>query len=244
VQLDHRALFLRRWRKLLLDEVLTPDFVARNGLAKYREQIEKSADAARTDATGYTWVRAFRDRTLEQLFRPLAALLEARQLKLRDLKWVPETPGWALIEARRNDALGEPAGWRALFERAVLDSRAEVLKKADGRPDGASWGQQNLSAFQHPLSAAVPFLARWLDMPVTPMNGDRHMPRVQLSVHGQSERMVVAPGREAEGILVMPGGQSGHPLSPFYRSDHAAWLAATPQAFLPGEPRYRLVLQP
>ncbi|MDN3920113.1 penicillin acylase family protein [Roseateles violae] len=243
VQLDDRAIFLQRWRKLLLDEVLTPDFVARNQLADYRRQIEQGAAAARVDDVGYSWVRAFRERSLEQMFKPLAALLEARQLKLRDLKWVPETPAWALISARRSDVLD--GSWRALFEQAVLDSRAELLKKAAGKPEGVQWGQQNLSSFQHPLSAALPpWLARYLDLPATPMNGDRHMPRVQLSVHGQSERMVVAPGHEAQGILTMPGGQSGHPLSPFYRADHGAWLAGAPQPFLPGAAQYRLVLQP
>lgn len=242
IQLDDRALFLQRWRKLLLDEVLTPAFVAQHGLAEYRRQIEQSADAARVDAVGYGLLRAFRERTLERLFAPLAALLEARQLKLRDLKFAPETPAWALIQARRADAL--PAGnWAQLFEQAVLDSRAQALERA-GSLAAATWGEQNRAAIQHPLSQAVPLLGYLLDMPATPMNGDRHMPRVQLPVHGQSERMVVAPGHEERGILTMPGGQSGHPLSPFYRADHAAWLAGAPQPFLPGAPRYKLILQP
>ena len=54
----------------------------------------------------------------------------------------------------------------------------------------------------------------------------------------------LAPGREDQGQLVLPGGQSGHPMSPFYRADHEAWLAGTPVAFLPGEARHRLVLKP
>jgi len=240
IQLDHRALFLQRWRKLLLEEVLTPDFVARHGLAEYRAQVEKSADAARTDAVGYALVRAFRDRTLEQLFAPLAALMESRQLKLRDLKLVPETPAWALIQARRNDALPEGLSWQQFFEKTVLDSRAAQTQQAAL----SSWGEQNRARIQHPLSTAIPLLSHLLDMPATPMNGDRHMPRVQQAVHGQSERMVVAPGHEDRGILTMPGGQSGHPLSPFYRADHEAWLAGAPQPFLPGATKYKLTLKP
>ncbi|CAN5333885.1 penicillin acylase family protein [soil metagenome] len=241
IQLDHRALFLQRWRKLLLDEVLTPEFVARNNLADYRKQVETTADAARVDAAGYSFVRAFRDRVLEQLFAPLAALMETRQLKLRDLKMAPETPGWALLQARRADVLkAGPAGtWQQLMQQAVLDSRKAVL--ALGAP---AWGAQNRLAIKHPLSPAVPFLSRWLDMPATPMNGDRHMPRVQLPIHGQSERMVVSPGHEEQGILTIPAGQSGHPLSPFYSADHSFWLDGKPLAFLPGETRYKLVLQP
>jgi penicillin amidase len=54
----------------------------------------------------------------------------------------------------------------------------------------------------------------------------------------------VAPGHEAQGILVIPAGQSGHPLSPFYRADHQFWLHEKPLSFLPGEQKYRLELQP
>jgi penicillin amidase len=97
---------------------------------------------------------------------------------------------------------------------------------------------------RHPLSAAVPVLAGWLDQASQGMAGDSHMPRVHNHGHGQSERMVVSPGHEERGILVIPGGQSGHPMSPFYRSDHAAWLAGEALPFLPGEARHRLVLRP
>ena len=241
IQLDHRAVFLQRWRQLLLDQVLTPDFVAKNNLAEYRKQVDTSSDAARVDAAGYSYVRAFRDRVLEQLFAPLASLMEAKQLKLRDLKMAPETPGWALLQARRADVLtsGPSGTWQQLLEQAVLDSQKAVL--ALGAP---AWGEQNRLTLKHPLSPAVPFLARWLDMPATPMNGDRHMPRVQLPIHGQSERMVVSPGHEELGILTIPAGQSGHPLSPFYAADHPFWLDGKPLPFLPGEARYKLTLAP
>ncbi|HOW90923.1 MAG TPA: NAD-dependent epimerase/dehydratase family protein, partial [Anaerolineaceae bacterium] len=41
---------------------------------------------------------------------------------------------------------------------------------------------------------------------------------------GASERLVVSPGAESEGILQTPAGQSGHPLSPYYQAGHEAWL--------------------
>ena len=242
VQLDYRAVFLQRWRKLLLDEVLTPDFVAKNSLAEYRDAVEKSADAARPDAVGYALVRSFRDDALEELFAPMAALMEAHHLKMRDLKLAPETPAWMLIQARRADAVAA-GGWPGLFERAVLKSRDEAIKRA-GSVTAATWGSENRLAMAHPLSAAVPGFSHLLDMPATEMYGDRHMPRVALPGHGQSERMVVSPAHEDRGILVMPGGQSGHPLSPYYKADHEYWLDAKPLPFLPGETRHTLVLQP
>jgi penicillin amidase len=59
-----------------------------------------------------------------------------------------------------------------------------------------------------------------------------------------SERMVVSPGHEEEGIMQMPTGQSGHPLSPFYGNSHPAWVAGEPTPFLPGATEHTLTLVP
>jgi penicillin amidase len=81
-------------------------------------------------------------------------------------------------------------------------------------------------------------------MPAVELPGDNDMPRIQGPTFGASERFAVSPGREAEGIFEMPGGQSGHPLSPFYRAGHEAWARGEPTAFLPGPAVHTLILQP
>lgn len=244
IQLDHRALFLQRWQRLLLERVLTPEFVAANGLAEYRAEVEKSADAARPDAVGYLLVREFRRKTLDLMFAPLLNLVEGGDLDLRDFKVSTETPGWALIQAARPDTLVSGyKSWAELLQAGVLKSREDILKK-HGNLARATWGADNPSGVKHPLSRAVPALGRWLDMPQDGLAGDSHMPRVANHGHGQSERMVVSPGHEERGILVVPAGQSGHPLSPYYSADHPAWLNGERLAFLPGETRHRLVLRP
>jgi penicillin G amidase len=70
------------------------------------------------------------------------------------------------------------------------------------------------------------------------------MPRVQTPDFGASERLVVAPGHEADGLFHMPGGQSGHPLSPYYRAGHSAWAHGEPTPLLPGSTAHTLVLRP
>ena len=67
-----------------------------------------------------------------------------------------------------------------------------------------------------------------------PLPGAGQMPRVQSPGFGASMRMVVSPGREEEGLFHMPGGQSGHPLSPNYLKGHDAWARGEPTPFLPG----------
>jgi penicillin amidase len=70
------------------------------------------------------------------------------------------------------------------------------------------------------------------------------MPRVQSPSNGASERFVVSPGHEAEGIFHMPGGQSAHPMSPYFRAGHSAWVRGEPAPFLPGKPEHELRLTP
>ncbi len=244
IQLDHRALFLQRWQQLLL-QVLDPVFVEKHQLANYRKLVETDSASASKDAVGYHLVRAFRDQTLKQLFSPLSALLEQQQLSMSDLKMVPENPGWAMLQAKRIDTLPEGfISFEQLLQEAVLASKQQLETDSKGPIEQARWGKANTAAIVHPLASAIPMFADYLNMPADELNGDRHMPRVQHKVHGQSERMVVAPGHEAQGILVIPAGQSGHPLSPFYRADHQFWLQEKPLSFLPGEQKYRLELQP
>jgi penicillin amidase len=244
IQLDHRALFLKRWQQLLL-EVLTEDFVARHQLGQYRSYVELDSAAASPSSVGYSLVRAFRDQSLQQVFAPLASLLEQQKLNLTDLKMVPETPGWALIQAKRPDTLPAPfMSWQELLEQAVLKSRDNLLAKSEGQLANARWGLMNQAKIEHPLSGAIPWFGQFLNMPASELAGDRHMPRVQMPIHGQSERMVVAPGQESKGILTIPAGQSGHPLSPFYRADHGFWLSEAELSFLPSEQKYLLELQP
>ena len=81
-------------------------------------------------------------------------------------------------------------------------------------------------------------------MPSASLPGDLYTPRVQWGAIGASERMVVSPGKEAEGIMHMPTGQSGHPLSPFYAASHDAWVAGAATPFLPGPAVHTLTLTP
>jgi penicillin amidase len=81
-------------------------------------------------------------------------------------------------------------------------------------------------------------------MPAQALPGDVHLPRVQGESTGASQRLAVSPGHEEDGYFHMPSGQSGHPLSPHYRSGHEAWVRGEPTPFLPGPAVTRLVLRP
>jgi penicillin amidase len=59
-----------------------------------------------------------------------------------------------------------------------------------------------------------------------------------------TERLVVSPGQVENGILHMPGGQSGHPLSPHYRDQQQAWSEGTALPFIGLPPQHMLTLVP
>jgi penicillin amidase len=81
-------------------------------------------------------------------------------------------------------------------------------------------------------------------MPSLPQSGDVNMPHVAGRTFGQSERLVVAPGHEERATLTMAGGQSGHPMSPYYGAGQDAWAAGRTAPLLAGAAQHALVLAP
>lgn len=245
VQLDDRALFLARWRELLL-KTLGPEAVAKDARrAEMRELVLRWGDHASVDSVGYRIVRAFRLALGEQVLGAITA-----SCKVADDRFVwsripfYEAPLWTLITERPPHLLSPKyATWDDALLAAV-DATLADLTKNGARLADQTWGARNTTLIQHPLSKAVPSLARFLDVPPEPLPGDAHMPRYQAPSSGASQRLVVSPGREAEGIFHMPVGQSGHPLSTNYRDGHPAWAHGEPTPFLPGPPVHTLTLVP
>jgi penicillin amidase len=243
LQLDDRALFLARWRDLLL-RVLTPAALGRDARrAEACRLAEAWGGRASVDSAGYLIVRAFR---LEVASQVLGALTVASKKADSRFDWGDhrqwEAPLWTLVTERPAHLLNPAhASWDAQLLNAADESLARLTKDGGALAE-RTWGERNTGAFRHPLSNAVPTLAPFLDLPADQLPGDSNMPRFQSPGAGASERLVVSPGREALGLFHMPGGQSGHPLSPHYRDGHAAWVAGEPTPFLPGPAVHVLTL--
>jgi len=245
VQLDDRALFLARWRDLLLG-VLTPDAAgASPRRAEARRFVEDWKGRAAVDSVGFRIVRAFRLAALAQVFETLTAPCSAADPEFDFAELTQEEgPLWRLVSEKPPHLLDPRyTTWDALL-LAMIDRALDNITK-DGAPLAQqTWGRRNTARIQHPLSLAVPRLGRFLDMPADQLPGADVMPRVQGPSYGASERFIVSPGREEQGLFHMPTGQSGHPLSPYYRAGHVAWARGEPTPFLPGPPVHVLVLQP
>ncbi len=242
IQKDDRAIFLERWRGLLqsvVQSTLDPKLIP------LRNLTAKPLQRASIDAVDYRLVRAFRLNVHERVMNALAAPTRARWPDFV-LPNLPQAEGvvWACIETQQNHLLDPNfESWNALLLDAATRVVTELGEKRGGLA-ARTWGERNTAEIQHPLSRALPILSWFLDMPNDSLAGDANMPRVQAPDFGASQRMVVSPGFEKQGIMHMPGGQSSHPLSPFYRAGHDDWAQARASSFLPGPTKYTLNFAP
>jgi penicillin amidase len=245
IALDDRALFLARWRGLLLETLSPAAVAAKKSRAELRAAAENWDGRADIGSVGYRLVRMFRREVANRTLAPIFAACTDADPEFDWTRFCYEDAVWTLVHSRPLHLLSPAyAGWDELL-RASADDIGAALRESGISPATATWGRRNTLRMQHPFARIFPaWLSRWLSMPAEPLPGDSDMPRVQSPSFGASERFVVSPGHEAEGIFEMPGGQSGHPLSPFFRAGHQAWVRGEPSHFLPGPTAHRLILEP
>jgi penicillin G amidase len=244
IQLDDRAVFLGRWRTLVLSVLDAESLRTHPQRAEFRRLVEGWKAQASVDSVGYRLVRAYHDRTQRAVWDMLLGALHIRS----EDEGPPEQfegPLWQLVTAQPLHLLARSyAGWPE-FLRAQVDATIAELESSCSSLARCTWGARNTIRVRHPLSAALPWLAALLDMPTEELPGDHDMPRVQDGVmFGASERFAVSPGHESEGYLHIAGGQSGHPLSPYYRAGFLEWARGEPLPFLPGAAEHTLTLAP
>jgi penicillin amidase len=246
IQLDTRAMFLSRWRDVIL-RALTDDAVrGYPARAEFRSIVERGwTGKVASDSAAYRLVREFRELASERVMAfVLAECYEADATFDYRTERRRDAAIWRLVSEQPYHLLDPQYGsWNTM----IVSTIDEVIERAtadSGKLRDRVWAGYNPTDFRHPLSAAIPFSARWLDMPHRDLPGDLYTPRVHWGSIGASERMIVSPGHEAEGILHMPTGQSGHPLSPFYANSHEAWATGEPTPFLPGPTQHTLTLRP
>jgi len=243
IQLEDKALYLERWRTLLL-KTLGPN--ATGPRATFRQLVDTTwTGRASPGSVAYRLVRQFRTTFVRDVMTTLTA--PARRIDAgfdysRSLRG--EGPVWQLVTERPAHLLSPPySSWDDWILAAVDQAIAELTSDG-GRLADRTWGEANLGQFLHPLASAIPLFGRYMNMPEDPLPGDVYTPRAQAPRTGPSERMVVSPGREHEGILHIPTGQSGHPLSPHYRDQYRAWRDGEATPFLPGPAVTTMMLMP
>jgi penicillin amidase len=136
-----------------------------------------------------------------------------RLIEDQPMNWLPEGP-W--------DSWDE---WVTIQILAAIEADVE-----------SPWEESNRIVLESPLASMAPdAMKSMLQIDIGPQSGHWFAPKVLTPGIGASARLVVSPGHEADGILLTPGGQSGNPLSPHYRSLTDTWAEGEALPFLPGE---------
>ena len=243
IQLDDRALLLLEWRDVLL-EALTPGAAAPYPWTdELKAFLQRWDGRAGIESVSYRIVREFRRQAVEEVLRGVLTGCGDFDgpVRLAATNQV-EGPIWQLITEQPGHLLPPPhTSWNGLLLSAA-DSAVSTC--GSGPLSECTWGNVNRVDIRHPLAGVLGLLRPWLTIRGDPLPGGDHMPRIQQPDYGASERFAVAPGDEANGYFHMPGGQSGHPLSPFFSAGHEAWARGEPLPFLPGSALHRLTLVP
>jgi penicillin amidase len=248
LQLDTQAHVYRYYQRAAIDALTRK---ANEGDSAFRDELRRHIAAwdgrANSDSVGLAVLAELRRAMAGAVFGPLLGPCRTidptfdwrfyretslrRVLDARPMALLPKS--WAYSDWDGFIATMAEQGARKLLERTNLGALAEL-----------SWAKMNVVQIRHPLSNALPWLATWLDMPNAPAPGCDVCVRWTGYGGGASERLVVSPGHEDDGLFHMPAGQSGHPLSKFYGDQHRDWLAGAATPLLKGRTTHRLELEP
>ncbi|MCF8473704.1 MAG: penicillin acylase family protein [Emcibacter sp.] len=245
IQMDNRAIFWDRWQKQLLI-ILNNSSDSR--LKLFIPPVENWGGRADIASVGFRLVKNYR----QMVYRGMMGYLTKACTDKFDLcnynkaTNQMESPLWRLVDVKPLGWLPPEYhdDWQVFFEAMAYKAWEPVMKGEIPLRDYI-WGEENRAEIKHPLSKAVPLLSLITDMPENMQNGvHEKMPHIAGHDFGQSERIVVSPGHEQDGVMNIPAGQSGHPLSPYYGAGHKDWLEGNMTPFLPGATKYSLQFSP
>ena len=243
LQLDTTNHFFEFYQQLALS-VLTEETIANEPLLlEARRQIEVWNGKVEVDSVGFGILVRLREILAEDVFEPFLVLCYNTDSRFSYSWRNMETPLRILLKERIPATLPDPANypdWETFILEKLEESIEQLLGKYELKSlDQLTWGTIHKTEISHPLGF-IPVLGKILNMPQKPLPGGYHCVRATSA----SERMVISPGREADGILHIPSGQSGHPLSENYKDQFSYWLKGEPLPFLQGPATHTLTLTP
>ncbi|MBD1582710.1 penicillin acylase family protein [Pseudoalteromonas sp. S16_S37] len=243
LQQDNEARFLMPWHTHLT-QLLSGASQEQALFGEDLQHLQNWQGCACANSVGYTLVRRFRSALINEIFAPIEDKLQAQGSSLSDIKNYLEPALWQLLNDQPRSWLNGHDSWQSLQLKAYEQAKAELKKEYGADMNAWQWGEVNALRVQHPFSQQLPILSGLLDMPKVSAFGDTFMPAVQKSDFGASQRFIAQPGALENAIMTIAGGQSGHPLSTFYRAGFNEYAQGKATPLLPGEAVHQLVIVP
>lgn len=247
LQLDTTSEFYEFYRQLALATLKSLKNPSDAVLVEAEKAIHNWNGRMDPDSTGIAILVRWRKELAQAVFSPLVEACVTVEPEFVYQWRQQETPLREILKLKAPATLPnhKHPDWNH-FLLATLRSAAEAIKKESEkvRLDQLEWGRVNKIQVQHPFSKVADYLKPLLDMPEISGACNAFCLKVLYGIHGASERLVVSPNHPEDGILHLPGGQSGHPLSSHYRDQEKFWADGTPLPFLPGKASHQLHLVP
>jgi penicillin G amidase len=103
------------------------------------------------------------------------------------------------------------------------------LEKAQAPHDLARWtyGSGHVIDLEHPLFGILPWVKHWTGTGAQPLSGGHSTVKQVGRTFGPSQRLTMDwsdPDHSTENLVM---GESGNPLSPYYRDHWVAWYGGT-----------------
>ncbi|MEN0021430.1 MAG: penicillin acylase family protein, partial [Planctomycetota bacterium] len=253
----YRYSYLAAHFSAALQDASDPDLRALGGM--FADWDGKASANSRVYPIAYEISRVLEADLIGRLALPA---LEARQAKSSESADADEPgPWWFRVPVRSRDtvraALAErpdhllPAGFDE-WDDYLRDVAAYAIAGMGGAEvaarTGRTWGERNKLAVRHPLSDALPSSFAWLkdrlSLPEVQQAGAGGTIHVTGRTFGASNRLVVSPGREEFGVLQLPGGRSGIPMSRLSQNRFEAWATGEPDPLLARDPQLEWLLNP
>jgi penicillin G amidase len=198
------------------------------------------------------WRRTFLDEMEEPLFNKFYEWAGAEKFAgIYSLLEDPQSKWWDdILTVERRESVYD------VFLTAAQD--AEVyLRNEWGSDSDRNWGRVHTARFAHPIGSRFPLGLLFNKGPV-PVDGDGttvmkvsfNRLRPYDAYELPSWRQLFDVGQWDESRVVLPSGQSGHPLSPFYFDQNEMWRTGQyrrqpfSRAAVSAASRYRLLLVP
>ena len=248
LQLDSESEFYVFYQQLALNSLTAEAIAAQPDLAEARDYLLAWDGRADVGSLGFALLVEFRRQLIGAVFTPFLSASRQADKNFRYTWTYIDTPLQALLNEKLPHTLPDAAHYRN-WNDFILGQLKHSIQRVQVRQPGVAlmdlnWGRLNKVKHMHPFSKALPILSDLLDMPSEALPGCTFCVRVAGPDFGASERLVVSPGHFEDAILHMPGGQSGQPLSPYYRDQQRYWLKGLPMALTAGKFEHTLLLQP
>ncbi|TMO68734.1 penicillin acylase family protein [Pseudoalteromonas aurantia] len=243
LQHDNEAVFLAPWHQHLT-ALLSQNDASKARFANDLQHLAQWQACACADSVGYTLVKRFRTSLMNSAFAPVEAKMKEAGAGLRYIKRYLEPALWQLLEQKPQSWLNQHESWQALQLNAYEVAKQKLAAEFGPNMTSWQWGDVNALHIKHPFSTQLPILSQFLDMPTTKAFGDTYMPAVQGRHFGASQRFIAQPGALGNAIMTVAGGQSGHPLSPFYRAGFDGYAKGNATPLLPGRLVHALTIKP